>query len=73
MGKRKQAALSDEEDEGPSRVAVSESPERPLVQTARRSGKKAKVRLLITSRICTSLFPIANIYVTGDGRIGRRE
>ena len=46
MGKRKAAVSlsdSDDEEEHYHRVGESESPERPL-QTARRSGKKSKVR-----------------------------
>ena len=47
MGKRKaEASSSDEEDELLLSVPAS-SPERPL-QTARRTGKKAKVCLLLS-------------------------
>ena len=50
MGKRKPADSSDDDDDDdfvPARAKGGDSPERPLVQTARRSGKKAKVGSLL--------------------------
>ena len=66
MGKRKAAVSlsdSDDDEEHHHRVGESESPERPL-QTARRSGKKSKVRSV--RRLYASICPTGRLQNTND-------